>query len=151
VHALALILSEVLTDSQPFDAEEVMILMAQILGRERPTPARRGVDAGPWEAILEKALALRPESRFRDAGEFLAALEAAMPAPDATGSMRAAIGGNAASIRPPPVASVPPPARCRRGLARAPRSRRPPWQKQRPSRPRPPRCRARPRRAAASG
>ncbi|WP_394827304.1 serine/threonine-protein kinase [Pendulispora albinea] len=43
-----------------------------------PTPARRGINAGPWEAVLTRALALRPADRYPDAGAFLVALDAAV-------------------------------------------------------------------------
>jgi tRNA A-37 threonylcarbamoyl transferase component Bud32 len=79
VHALGLILTEVLTDQPPYDAEDMTELYAEILSPQRPTPAKRGMDAGPWEQVLAKALAIKPEERFRTAGELLAALEEAIP------------------------------------------------------------------------
>ncbi|WP_394834407.1 serine/threonine protein kinase [Pendulispora rubella] len=79
VHALALILTEVLTDQRPYDsAADPSVLYPQVLASSRPTPARRGVDVGPWEAVLTRALALRPADRYPDAGAFLAALDEAM-------------------------------------------------------------------------
>ncbi|WP_394834408.1 serine/threonine protein kinase [Pendulispora rubella] len=76
VHAMALILTEVLTDRPPYDASDPTMLYAQVLAPQRPTPARRGVNSGPWEAVLTRALALRPAERYPDAGALLAALEA---------------------------------------------------------------------------
>jgi len=80
VHALALVLTEVMTDSPSYDGKNITTLLREILSPQRPTPARHRIDAGPWEAVLGKALALEPADRFKDAGEFLAALKSAIPA-----------------------------------------------------------------------
>ena len=45
----------------------------------RPTPARLGIDVGAWEAVLARAVAIRPAERFQDAGALLAALDAEVP------------------------------------------------------------------------
>ncbi len=79
VHAIGLILSELLTDSPPFEAGEMAVLFQQIVDRSRPTPSKRGYDVGPWEAVLTRSLAVASVERFRDAGELLRALEAAVP------------------------------------------------------------------------
>src|SRR5215813_4708637 len=76
VHALAL----VMTDSPPYDGKNITTLLREILSPQRPTPARHRIDAGPWEAVLGKALALEPADRFKDAGEFRVALRSAIPA-----------------------------------------------------------------------
>jgi hypothetical protein len=80
VHALALVLTEVMTDSPPYDGKNITTLLREILSPQRPTPARHRIDAGPWEVVLGRALALEPADRFKDAGEFLAALKSAIPA-----------------------------------------------------------------------
>ena len=80
VHALALILTEMLTDEEPYRAEDRGELMQQVLSPVRPTPAQHGVDVGPWEPVLARALALKPAERYPNAGEFLAALEQNVPA-----------------------------------------------------------------------
>ncbi len=79
VHALALIFTEVLTDRAPYDGDDLTTLYGQVLSPQRPTPAARGRDVGALEPVLRKALALKPDERFRNAGEFLMALEEAMP------------------------------------------------------------------------
>jgi eukaryotic-like serine/threonine-protein kinase len=90
VHALALMLTELLIDRAVFHADDPMVLHQQVLAPVRPTPARFGVDVGPWEPVLARALSLRPADRFPDAGAFLAALRASVPdhshalEPDAT-------------------------------------------------------------------
>jgi serine/threonine protein kinase len=75
VHAMALVLTEVLTDSAPFKGNEMAVLFQQIVDRVRPTPAKLGVDVGAWEAVLQRALSVPSAERFRDAGELLRALE----------------------------------------------------------------------------
>ena len=76
VHALGLILTEVMTDEPPFsDPDPEAHLFEQVMAHLRPTPASKGRDVGPFEPILAKALALSPRDRWRNAGELLAALE----------------------------------------------------------------------------
>jgi tetratricopeptide (TPR) repeat protein len=72
VHALGLLLGELLTGQPPYaeiDGFEVAI------SERRPTPARKGIDVGSWEAIIARAVALRPADRFPTARAFLDALE----------------------------------------------------------------------------
>ncbi len=78
VHAVALVLTEVLVDEAPYDSGDKLRLTAQTMAATRPTPARFGVDVGPWEPVLARALALHPSERYADAGELLGALEAAV-------------------------------------------------------------------------
>jgi serine/threonine protein kinase len=105
VHALALVLSEVLTGRAPYSGDDDMALYLSVLSTARPTPALRGRDVGQWEPVLARALALMPGERFPDARAFLDALDATSPAsaPDA----------DAAS----PVAPSPPRRLPRRALA----------------------------------
>jgi serine/threonine protein kinase len=80
VHGMGLVLTEMLTDAMAFEGEEVAVLFQQIVDRARPTPARRGVQIGPWEEVLQRALAVSSAERYRDAGELLGALEATLQA-----------------------------------------------------------------------
>jgi len=77
VHGLALILSEMLTDAAPFRGVDRMEIQLQVMSPERPTPAREGVDVGPLEPVLAKALKLRPAERYATVAELLAAVTAA--------------------------------------------------------------------------
>nr|MBK7070349.1 serine/threonine protein kinase [Deltaproteobacteria bacterium] len=79
VHALALLLTEVLTDQAPIRGDDSTALTVDALSPLRPTPAKFGLDVGPWEPILARALALRPAERFQHAREFLQALDATSP------------------------------------------------------------------------
>jgi tRNA A-37 threonylcarbamoyl transferase component Bud32 len=78
VHAIGLLLCELMTGWPPFsDTDPNAHLFEQVMARNRPTPAARGIDAGPFEAIIVKALALSPKDRWRTAGELLQALDGA--------------------------------------------------------------------------
>jgi serine/threonine-protein kinase len=80
VHALALLVTEVLTDQQVYGWSESRPILAEILASERPTPSRRGLDVGPWEPILRRALSLNPAERQPSAGALLDELTAAVDA-----------------------------------------------------------------------
>ncbi|MFO0610899.1 MAG: serine/threonine-protein kinase [Polyangiales bacterium] len=103
VHALGLILTELLTGFRPYAGTDLTEIAAATLSPVRPTPARWRVDVGPWEAALVRALALRPAERFPDAGAFHEALAT---------TVDAATRAGAAAPEPPP---TPPttPARAR--------------------------------------
>ncbi len=80
VYALALVLTEMLTDCSAYEGADVQDIYVEILSPRRPTPAKRGFDAGAWEAVLARAVSIKPNERFANAREFLAALEASVPA-----------------------------------------------------------------------
>jgi eukaryotic-like serine/threonine-protein kinase len=78
VHALGLILVEVMTDEPPYSERDPDAhLFEQVMAARRPTPGLKGRDVGPFEAAIAKALSLSPRERFRNAGELLEALEQA--------------------------------------------------------------------------
>lgn len=79
VYALALVLTEMLTDWPPYDGADVQDIYADVLSPRRPTPAKRGFDVGAWEPVIARAVASKPAERFQNAREFLAALEASVP------------------------------------------------------------------------
>ncbi len=79
VHALALILTEMLTDRAPYQGRDKLAVTAQVVAPERPTPARFGVDVGAWEPVLSRALSVRASARYPNARELLRALDEAMP------------------------------------------------------------------------
>ena len=78
VHAVGLIMTEMLVDQAPYAGRMLAELVQETLSPLRATPAKFGRDAGPLEAVLQKALAFKPEERYRDAGEMLAAVENAV-------------------------------------------------------------------------
>jgi serine/threonine protein kinase len=79
VHSLALLMSEMLTAAVPFEGADTMEMCANVLAPRRPTPGRFGVDVGPWEPVLARALSLDPSSRYSNASEFLNALMDNLP------------------------------------------------------------------------
>ncbi|MFO0646501.1 MAG: serine/threonine-protein kinase [Polyangiales bacterium] len=79
VHALALILVEVITGLAPIVGDDVAELYASALAPKRPTPLACGVDVGAWEPVLARALAFKPADRFADARALLDALRASLP------------------------------------------------------------------------
>jgi Protein kinase domain len=79
VHALGLLLTELLTDEPPFpDGEEAQIF-EQVMSPTRPTPRARGKDVGRLEKVIARAVALSPSRRWKTAGDLLRALDAVEP------------------------------------------------------------------------
>ncbi|MFO0627466.1 MAG: serine/threonine-protein kinase [Polyangiales bacterium] len=74
VHALALILVEVLRGARAYTHRDGAELLEEILAAERPTPARFGLRVGPWEEVLRRALHRSPDARPRSASALWAAL-----------------------------------------------------------------------------
>lgn len=79
VHALGLLLSEMLVDEAPYGAAD-MQLFEEVMAAERPTPSNKGRNVGPWEAIIAKALSLSPGERWKSAADLLSALESTVEA-----------------------------------------------------------------------
>jgi eukaryotic-like serine/threonine-protein kinase len=112
VYALALIAVEMLSGREPIQGRDVAELsMASCDPKRRPTPrARGGVVSDAVEAVFLRALAVKPEARYRRAGEFWSALEAAIAgsraeahdgaqgSPPASAPGRAARGGKSALV-----------------------------------------------------
>jgi len=63
VHALALLVTEVLTGARPYGDVQGAGVVEAILRSARPTPGRAGVAVGPWEAVLARAMARYPADR----------------------------------------------------------------------------------------
>jgi hypothetical protein len=98
VHALGLILSEMLVGRRVYEGADARM---GAIDPDRPTPRKMGVDVGPLEPVLARALALRPGDRFRDARELASALDHAW---------RLLLGGAApARIEVPPAVVTPAP------------------------------------------
>ena len=101
VLALGLLLTQALTDRQPYDGADPTELYASALSDSRPTPARRGVDAGALEAVIAKAVSVRVSERYADAGELLAALDAAAGAAPPVGAEAPAASATPTARRGP--------------------------------------------------
>jgi serine/threonine-protein kinase len=83
VHALGLLITELLTGAAAYRATDERTLLPEALDSERPTPGARGVAVGPWEPVLAKALHVRGAERHPDAGALRAALERSVDAAQA--------------------------------------------------------------------
>ncbi|MFO0626656.1 MAG: protein kinase [Polyangiales bacterium] len=80
VHALALLLVELMVGTRALRGSNSVELFSSITSKQRPTPASFGVEVGPWEEILGSSLSLIAADRPRDAGVLLAALESTLAA-----------------------------------------------------------------------
>ena len=78
VFALGLLVTELLTDRSPFPVDEKNEHYRAVFDPVRPTPRALGVDVGAWEAVLARALAVRPPERQANARELLGELEGAL-------------------------------------------------------------------------
>ncbi len=82
VHALGLILVELLTERCALDGDEFGSLLISAIAQVRPTARNRGATVSDaCEALCMKALALMPEDRFPDAGAMVDAIDAILSAP----------------------------------------------------------------------
>ncbi len=70
VHALALVLVEALVGHRAYGDADGAELIERVLTTPRPTPARVGVDVGPWESVLARALERLPAARPASAAVF---------------------------------------------------------------------------------
>ncbi|NUO48275.1 MAG: serine/threonine protein kinase [Polyangiaceae bacterium] len=77
VHALGLMIVHALVGRAPYGSESRMAA----IDPDRPTPKTFGMDVGPLEPILARALSLKPADRFRDARELGEALSQVWPRP----------------------------------------------------------------------
>ncbi len=78
VHALALILVELVTGRSPLEGRHQFELFTSATSQQRPTPRSRGGDVSEaFERACARALSLDPKDRQADAGELLRELEVA--------------------------------------------------------------------------
>jgi serine/threonine-protein kinase len=100
LYSVGVILYEMLAGDLPFQGDSAVSIAVKHLNEAPPPLSALRPDVHPAiEAVVMRALAKEPAERFRDAGEFAAALEAARQA------MRR--GEDGAGVLPPP---APPPA-----------------------------------------
>jgi len=75
VYAVGLLLTELVTGRRALDGDDIGSLFLSTMNPQRPTPRRRGaVVSDAIEELCQRALALTPTERYRDANEMLAAL-----------------------------------------------------------------------------
>jgi ABC-type branched-subunit amino acid transport system substrate-binding protein len=107
VHALGLLITDVLCGGRVIP-DDVDAHYRAAFDPTRPTPGSLGVDAGDWEPILARALALSACDRYASAGALLAALDSATP-----GALRSTPPRRRRRTAAPPA-----PSEARDGLAR---------------------------------
>lgn len=127
IYALACVLHECLTGSQPFPADSVSVVITSHLMQPIPRPSvmRPGIPAA-FDRVIERGMAKKPTDRFASAGDFAAAAndaltqrdqdqaaniiqrsqDATMPGPGAIGS---ALGHTPGYATPMPYPATPPP------------------------------------------
>jgi eukaryotic-like serine/threonine-protein kinase len=106
VYAFGLLLTEVLTDRPPVDAQDVIGIMrsATDVGR-RPTPRLRGANIpDAVEAVCRRALSVQPRDRYANVTELWSAFVAAQGGREATSMHQAA---RASVIMTPPPGPTP--------------------------------------------
>lgn len=106
VHALGLVLTEMLTDEAPFSTEGDGHLFEQVMAPKRPTPRRKAKRVGPLEKVIEKAVALSPRQRWQNAGELLRAIDSLRLAPKPRRRAVPESAGASKRPRPPKVPSI---------------------------------------------
>jgi serine/threonine protein kinase len=77
IYSLGVVMYEMFTGAVPYTADNPMAVLYQHLEGNKVSPSERNPNISPpLEAIVLKAMALRPEDRYQDGRELLAALEA---------------------------------------------------------------------------
>lgn len=105
VYAVGLLLTELVTGRRALDGDDLGALFLSTVNPQRPTPRRRGaVVSDAIEELCQRALAVTPTGRYRDANEMLAALRRLRSVTRST-SRR---GGPVSASPTPPDSSVTP-------------------------------------------
>ena len=81
IYSSGVLLYQLLTGERPFEGS-MSAIMHKALHTEAPSPSDISVTAPrPFDAVVRRAMAKRPEDRFATAAEFMAAIRAAAAAP----------------------------------------------------------------------
>jgi ABC-type branched-subunit amino acid transport system substrate-binding protein len=113
VHALGLLFTEVLTDRSAYPLEDAAEHYRAVFDTARPTPGKHGIDAGELEGVIARALALKPQDRYSNASEMLAALDDVAPREPAhvttrrSGTGRSDGVGSKTTVPPPRTGAAP--------------------------------------------
>ena len=77
IYSLGVVMYEIFTGTVPYTADNPMgVLYQHIEGAKEPPRSRNPLLSGDIEAVILKAMALRPDDRYQSAHELLAALDA---------------------------------------------------------------------------
>src|SRR5471030_1279792 len=115
--SLAVIAFEMLTGEKPYTGEHLTTVVYKIVAEEPVPPHRLNPTLGPAiENALRKAMAKRPEARYRNCQEFIGSLESACGASPGWKPMLRGGGLNEPTLTDVrPVVTLPPPRRVRHG------------------------------------
>jgi tRNA A-37 threonylcarbamoyl transferase component Bud32 len=81
IYSSGVLLYQLLTGERPFEGS-MSAIMHKALNTEAPLPSQISVTAPrPFDGVVKRAMAKRPEDRYASAAEFLAAIKAAAVAP----------------------------------------------------------------------
>jgi serine/threonine-protein kinase len=81
IYSSGVLLYQLLTGERPFEGS-MSAIMHKALNTEAPSPSQISVTAPrPFDAVVKKAMAKRPEDRYQSATEFLTAIKAALATP----------------------------------------------------------------------
>jgi serine/threonine protein kinase len=81
LYSSGVLLYQLLTGERPFEGS-MSAIMHKALNTEAPSPSQISVTAPrPFDAVVKRAMAKRPEDRYGSAAEFMAAIRAAVSAP----------------------------------------------------------------------
>jgi serine/threonine-protein kinase len=76
LYAVGIVLYELLTGAVPFDGETAVTIALMQVSAQAPPPSALNPAVGPaLDAVVARALSKDPAARFKDASEFIAALE----------------------------------------------------------------------------
>jgi len=100
VFALALVVAEVASGQEPMQGDTIMQLAyASADTVRRPTPRTLGCSVGDdVDAIFQRAVAVRIEERFQDAGTFWSALRARLFGESSSPSFRPSLAGSDSNV-----------------------------------------------------
>jgi eukaryotic-like serine/threonine-protein kinase len=81
IYSSGVLLYQLLTGERPFEGS-MSAIMHKALNTEAPSPSQISVTAPrPFDGVVKRAMAKRPEDRYSSAAEFMAAIRAAATAP----------------------------------------------------------------------
>ena len=90
----AVILYQFLTSEKPFAAAQTSTIMHKVLKEDPPAPSEINVQVPrPFDALMRKALAKRPDERFQSAREFADAVRSAAASRPAEAAPEIAVSG----------------------------------------------------------
>lgn len=110
IYALACVLHECLTGSQPFPGDSVSVVITAHLMQPIPKPSRErpGIPAG-FDAVIARGMAKKPEERFASAGDLATAANGALTDRDQDQAASILQRSQAATMPGTPLPAQPPP------------------------------------------